>query len=127
MLFRGVRGGSSAAKAGEKTPLLGAGARRSDDAADVKPPTKKTAEESSSFGDYAGKTLEGTSQILTIGALVFTGIYFLPPLLTKQMSDALFPFIPEEYRPLASGASSCCSCICVVICLVVVLMSMADE
>jgi hypothetical protein len=113
MLFRGGGGKRAGGAEGDKTP----------DTPD--PPTKKTAEESSSFGDYAGRTMEGTSKILTIGALVFTGIYFLPPLLTKQMASLFFPCVPEEYQPLASGACSCSCCICIVVIVIVILMNMA--
>ena len=69
--------------------------------------------------------MEGTSKYLTIGALIFTGIYFLPPLLTKQMADTFFPCLPEEYRPMASGLCSCSCCICTVVVLGIVLLSMA--
>ena len=126
MLFKGIRGGRGAGKAtrAEKEPLLKPGAQRSEV---PEPPTKATAEKSGSFGEYAGRTLEGVSKYTTIAALVFTGLYFLPPLLTKQMADTFFPCLPEEYRPFASGACSCSCCICTVCILVVVLLSMASD
>ena len=117
MLFKGFGKGGKGGK----------GAKGDKDAGDgPELPTKATAEKSGSFGEYAGRTLEGVSKYTTIAALVFTGLYFLPPLLTKQMADTFFPCLPEEYRPFASGLCSCSCCICTVIILVIVLLNMAS-
>lgn len=61
---------------------------------------------------------------LTIAALVITGFIFLPPFMLKQLGNTLFPFIPEEYRPLATAGlsfGSCC-CICCIVSIVAVMM-----
>ena len=72
--------------------------------------------------DGFGSKLKGPAKVLGVIALVITGIYFLPSLFVKSTGNALFPFLPEEYRPIAVAGSSCCSCCSICISALLALM-----
>lgn len=59
--------------------------------------------------------ISGAFKVVGIGLLVITGIAFLPGFMVDTVTDVMFGWLPEEYRPMASGACSfsacCCSCL----------------
>ena len=62
---------------------------------------------------YSTMAKSGALKYAVIGILVVTGIAFLPSLFTKAVGDALFGWLPPEYRPMAvASCSCCCSCSC---------------
>lgn len=68
-------------------------------------------------------TLKGPAKYGTIIGLTITGLIFLPKLLIQQIGNTLFPFLPEEYRPLATAGLSCGSC-CMLCCVLSVMLFM---
>lgn len=70
-----------------------------------------------------GKKLENLSEPLQAIGLVLlltSGAYFLP----EWLPDTFFPFLPEEFRALALGASLCCISSCCLSLVLVVILSL---
>lgn len=57
----------------------------------------------------------------TVGG-VFAAVYGAIMLFPKAVGNVLFPFLPEEFRPIAACSCSCSSCACVMVLAVVMLM-----
>lgn len=111
---------------GNRSPNSSPGSPSRNDGDDSGNNHKETAKNSKNSMDYIGKVVSSKPvRYLTIGALVVTGLIFLPPILMNSMSNALFPFIPEEYRPLAMAAVSLASCCSFSIIGCCILMNMA--
>lgn len=63
------------------------------------------------FARNSGK-LGAAAQGIGYALLAITGLYFLPGPFLQQLGNALFPFLPEEYRPIAMAGVSLCSYLC---------------
>ena len=63
----------------------------------------------------------GAAKAIGIGLLVITGLAILPAMISKAGADLAFGWLPEEYRPMASGACSfmCCCSTCLSVCLAI--------
>lgn len=70
------------------------------------------------------KGVGGVAEVLGLGLLLGTGLFFLPDELLDKLADSLFGFLPEEYRVLALSAMCSFSCCCCCACLFCIFLSM---
>jgi hypothetical protein len=60
-------------------------------------------------------------------ALTITGLALLPAAMLKKLGNAMFPFLPEEWRGAAvAGTSLCCCCCSCCLALALVVLSVTS-
>ena len=101
-------------------PAAGAGARSPGSSANKPNAVGKPNPGENTLAWHQRLPVGGAVKVVGVGLLVITGIAFLPGFLTDTVTDALFGWLPEEYRPMASAACSYSSCCCT--CLSVILV-----
>ena len=99
---------------GNARPISGGGADGDAVAAPVKPPS--VGQNAANSGVTVGKYAAGAG-------ITLATIYGIIMIIPKAVGSAFFPFLPEEYQPIASCCSVCSSCCCVLAILLLLLTS----